>query len=130
MMLPLDGYPDLVGESVSLTHRMAEKYLLFFHMCWNLPEIYPRGARESCSLLGLRVVLQCRSRALGKPDVMEEFKGLCWKTACWLGTVVGEDAHSRALRAVTAGPGPGELAEGLVKVWVLRAWCFNNPLQA
>ena len=40
----------------------------------------------------------------------------------------GENAHSRVLRAVTAGPGPGELAEGLGKVWVLRAWCFNTPL--
>ena len=50
---------------------MAEKYLLFFHVCWNLPEIHPQGARESCSLLGLLVVMQCRSRVLGKPNVMQ-----------------------------------------------------------
>lgn len=65
-----------------------------------LPEIYPRGARESCSLLGLLAVMQCRSRALGKPNVMQGFQGLCWKTAQWLATVVGEDVHSRLLTAV------------------------------
>ena len=124
-MLPLDGYPDLVGESVSLAHWMAEKYLLFFHMCWDLPEIHPQGARESCSLLGLLAVMQCRSRALGKPNVMQGSRDSAEKLPDgweqWWGRMFTVDCS----QLCTAGAGARRATRGLVKGWELSTQCFS-----